>query len=349
MIEFGRTPDLEEVARSDRLLDALADGRPVTGGDPAERELTDLLAGWRDELRWPPATGLIAENQAIDALRRGQQAGPPPRAPGRAHRSMTLVGTVAATVLGLGGFGALIATAEPGDALYGLRSGLFGEPASVRDEHVVLAAQTELDRVQQMIADGQWDQAHEALAKVNTSVQTVNDNARRQDLIDQWNQLNVKVENKDPAATVPPDATPDPGAPPGDPSATVTLSTTPGPDSSGSETPGSEPPTSGQAPGESSEQTTPGSPTTTPGESPTPSQSPSERPAPTSSPTPSTTTPAVPPSSSDSGQPPPTTSVIGDHRTPSSQMVDPAERLATDTDSVSAPPPSAETPSTETP
>lgn len=348
MIEFGRTPDLEAVTRSDRLLDAIAEGRPVTGADPADQELTDLLAGWRDELRWPPATGLVAENQAIEALRHGQQAGPPPRAPGRAHRSMTLVGTVAATVLGLGGFGALIATAEPGDALYGLRSGLFGEPASVRDEHVVLAAQTELDRVQQMIADGQWDQAHEALAKVNTSVQTVNDNTRRQDLIDQWNQLNVKVENKDPDATVPPEATPDPGAPPGTPATTVTLSTTPGPDSSGTETPESQPPPSGAAPGESSEPTTPGSsttpasPTTTTGPAPSPSTTPS--PTPSSSPTPSTA-PAVPPSSSESAPPPtPTTSEIGENKTPPTSVVDPAERLATDTDSVSAPSASTETP-----
>ncbi|MCV7315457.1 hypothetical protein H7J77_07880 [Mycolicibacillus parakoreensis] len=348
MVEFGRSPDLEAVARSDRLLDALAEGRPVTGGDVADQELTDLLAGWRDELRWPPATGLVAENQAIDALRRGRRADPPPRAPGRPHRGMTLVGTVAATVLGLGGFGAVISTAEPGDALYGLRSSLFGEPPSVRDEHVVLAAQTEFARVQQMIADGQWDQAHAALAEVNTSVQTVNDAARRQNLIDQWNQLNVKVENQDPEATVPPDATVDPAAPPGDPSTTVTVLTGPDAESSGTETPGSSTSTSetsDQAPEEEAEetsgQTTPGSETTTAGETPTPSASPT----PTRGTAPSTTAPPGPPPGSDTVAPPtPTTSVIGEHKTPSSREVDPAERLATETDSVGEPPSSTATP-----
>ena len=72
---------------------------------------------------------------------------------------MAVLGSVAAAVLCLGGFGAVVAGAGPGDALYGLRTMLFGEQQVTRDDQVVLAAQTELAEVQQLIEQGQWDAA----------------------------------------------------------------------------------------------------------------------------------------------------------------------------------------------
>ncbi|MGV0635819.1 anti-sigma-D factor RsdA [Mycolicibacillus trivialis] len=230
MADNGRTPDLDAVARSDRLLDALAAGQPPPPGDPADRALADLLAGWRDETRWPPATGLVAENQAVAALERGRRR--TPHVPPHSRRGLALVGTVAATVLGLGGFGAVLATAQPGDALYGLRSTLFGEPPEVRDDRVALVAQTEFAKVQQMIHDGQWDQAKDKLAEVSDTVQNVNNADRKQELLEQWNELNVKVEHRDPEATVPPAPESDPAVPPVEGSTSVTLSTDPDAESS---------------------------------------------------------------------------------------------------------------------
>ncbi len=54
---------------------------------------------------------------------------------------MTVVGAVAAAMLCLGGFGAVVFDAKPGDALYGLRSMLFGERTADRATAVTLAAQ----------------------------------------------------------------------------------------------------------------------------------------------------------------------------------------------------------------
>lgn len=230
MADNGRTPDLDAVARSDRLLDALAAGQPPPPGDPADRALADLLAGWRDETRWPPATSPVAENQAVAALERGRRR--TPHVPPHSRRGLALVGTVAATVLGLGGFGAVLATAQPGDALYGLRSTLFGEPPEVRDDRVALVAQTEFAKVQQMIHDGQWDQAKDKLAEVSDTVQNVNNADRKQELLEQWNELNVKVEHRDPEATVPPAPESDPAVPPVEGSTSVTLSTDPDAESS---------------------------------------------------------------------------------------------------------------------
>ena len=196
----GDRPSLDAVARSDQFIDALATGQPVASGDfsdPGDQALASLLEGWRDELRWPPATGLVSERDAIVALHGGMTDRP------RTRRGLAVVGSVAATLLCLGGFGAVVAGAGPGDALYGLRTMVFGEPRSVRDDQVVLAAQTELNQVQELIAQGDWEQAQEKLVAVSTAVQTVNDTDRKQDLVEEWNRLNVKVEKRDPEATLP--------------------------------------------------------------------------------------------------------------------------------------------------
>jgi len=222
MPDFGRAapdqPDLEAAASTDRFLDALAERRPVEFSDPGDEVLAALLEEWRDELRWPPASGLVSQGEAVAALRSGAAARR------RTRRGLAVVGSLAATVLCLGGFGAMVANAHPGDALYGLHTMLFGEP-EVSDDQIVLAAKTELDQVQQMIVQGQWDQAQDKLAAISNTVQTVNDANRKQDLIDQVKLLNTKVATRDPNATLPPSLLQGPQVPagPAPPSASVTL------------------------------------------------------------------------------------------------------------------------------
>ena len=89
---------------------------------------------------------------------------------------------MAAAVLSVAGFGVLMGQAQPGDPLYGARTTLFGEPASVSDERIAVSAESEMDQVEQMIATGQWDQAHDKLAAVGAHVQTVRDADRKQGL-----------------------------------------------------------------------------------------------------------------------------------------------------------------------
>ncbi|ORV14687.1 anti-sigma-D factor RsdA [Mycobacterium celatum] len=197
-------PDLAAVARTDRLIDALANRRPVDLSDPGDEALAVLLADWRDDLRWPPASALVSDRQAVAALERGLAERPTGR------RRLALVGSVAAALLTLGGFGAMVGGAQPGDALYGVHAMLFGEPQSAHDDRVELAAKTEIEQVQQMISQGQWDQAQDKLAALSTSVQSVNDSTRKQNLIDQVNQLNAKVSTRDPNATAAPSSSPNP-------------------------------------------------------------------------------------------------------------------------------------------
>ena len=175
--------------------------------------LASMLGEWRDEMRWPPATGLITERDAIAALNAGRAAGgrtgPQKRkhTPVRSRRGLSIVGAAAAGVLAIGGFGAVVAGAGPGDALYGLRTMLFGAPKQVRDDQVALAAQTQLNQVQDLIAQGDWQQAQDKLVAVSNQVESVGDEEQKQQLLDQWNQLSAKVVQKDPEATVPPGIT----------------------------------------------------------------------------------------------------------------------------------------------
>ena len=206
---------MDAIRRSDSFVDALAGGRPVGPQDPADAELAALLGSWRDALRWPPATGLISESDAIAALNAGlaeKRTGPArdrwasaaDTTPRRSRRGLSVVGAAAAAVLCIGGFGAVVAGAGPGDALYGLRTMMFGAPKEVRDDQVALAAQTELNEVQDLISSGNWDQAQDRLVAVSTQVAIIGDEQQKQDLLDQFNDLSAKVVERDPEATAPP-------------------------------------------------------------------------------------------------------------------------------------------------
>ncbi|AKS36780.1 anti-sigma-D factor RsdA [Mycolicibacterium goodii] len=303
MPDFGRwtsnggDPSLNEINRTDRFIEALSLEQQVYATDPEEAELAFLLAGWRDDVRQAPMTGIIDPREAVVALDRAV-ARSRPRLP------LALVGSVAAAVLCLGGFGAAVYGSSPGDALYGLRGTLFGEQPT-RDVQVELAS-TELKQVQQLIDQGDWQAAQEKLQTLTTTVATVNDEAQKQQLVTQWQQLSVKVENRDPNATVPPDAPP-PVLPevtitPPAPSDTSVLQTTPGSET----TPPSETPsgaTSPTSPGESSNPSTP-SETTPPTSETTVPSSPTSVPSSTTQPSPtSTSAPTSAPTSTTQSSP----------------------------------------------
>jgi hypothetical protein len=222
--EFGSShsdrPALDELVRTDLLLDALAQRQladsPLGIKDPDDVALAALLEDWRDDLRWPPASALVSPEDAVEALRTGLAD----RRRGR--RGLAAIGSVAAALLVASGFGAVVVEARPGDALYGLHA-MFFDQRRVNDDSIVLSAKADLAKVQQMIDQGQWDQAHNQLAEVSSTVESVNDGASRHDLEDQVNLLNTRVETRDPNATLPPAARAAPkGKPPNPPAASTT-------------------------------------------------------------------------------------------------------------------------------
>lgn len=279
----GGDPSLPEINRTDRLLDALAGEQPVYSNDSADAELAYLLAGWRDEVRQPPVRNSVTTRDAAAALDRASTT------THRRRLSLAVVGSVAAAVLCLGGFGSVIYGAGPGDALYGLRTMFFGEQQVTRDDQVALAAQTQLAEVQQLIQRGDWNAAQDKLQTVTTTVAAVGDADRQQELVSQWQQLSVKVETRDVNATVPPDAPPVvlPSVP-SDLPLPVLLSPGSATSATSSTTP-STPPTS------PSSETSP--PTSPPTSSPSTTTAPSQT-STTAPPVSATSSPAVPPPSS---------------------------------------------------
>jgi hypothetical protein len=205
MPDFGRwtsnggDPSLNEINRTDRFLDSLAFEQPVYATDPGEAELANLLAGWRDEVRDTPLTVAMTPRDAVAAFDDA-------RASRKRGRTLAVVGSAAAAVLCLGGFVSVVAGAGPGDSLYGLRTMIFGEQQPTRDDAVMLASQ-QLAEVQQLIDDGQWEAAQNKLQTLTTTVATVNDVEQKEQLVTQWQQLTVKVEQQDA------NAVPEPGAP----------------------------------------------------------------------------------------------------------------------------------------
>ncbi len=208
---------LADIARTDQLLDALAAQRRVRPADPRDAELFALLEDWRDGIRGPSVRRFVSEDEAAAAIQEGLAAQTPKPRP---RRGLTVVASLAAGVLAIGGFGALVGGAQPGDSMYGLRTALFGESPSVRDDRVTLAAQTEMAEVQQLIERGDWEQAQAKLEQVSTTVQTVDDFEHKTELVQQWNELSVKVGTRDAQATLPAVA---PGAPSVPPPPGVTL------------------------------------------------------------------------------------------------------------------------------
>ena len=322
MPDFGRftpnggDPSLNEINRSDRFLDALASQQPVYATDAGEAELINLLSGWRDEIREKPMTVPVTPRDAVIALDAAQ------RSRKSSRRTLTLVGSTAAAVLCLGGFASVVAGSGPGDSLYGLRTMIFGEQQQTRDDAVMLASQ-QLAEVQQLVDQGQWDAAQQKLETLTTTVATVSDDSQKQQLVSQWQDLTVKVDAKDAAATLPPDVPP-PTFPEVVVLPTPTSSDATSSANTSSETTSSETTSSGT----SSSETSPTSPTssaTTPPSSATTSPSPG---ATSSAPPPVTTTSAP-------QQLPPPTSTVPPVTTTVQQTVEPtSEAPAT----VEAPP-----------
>jgi len=242
--EFGYShsdrPALDELAHTDLLLDALAQRQPIDSPlgteDPDDVALAALLEDWRDDLRWPPASALVSPEEAVEALRTGLADR------GRGRRGLAAIGSVAAALLVASGFGAVVVEARPGDALYGLHAMFFDQPR-VNDDSIVLSAKADLAKVQQMIDQGQWDQAHNQLAEVSSTVESVNDGASRHDLEDQVNLLNTRVETRDPNATLPSAAGPAPKGKPPNPPAASTTPPPPGQSASPSPSPSASPST----------------------------------------------------------------------------------------------------------
>ncbi|MHA7665665.1 anti-sigma-D factor RsdA [Mycolicibacterium sp. HS_4_1] len=292
----GGDPSLNEVRRVDRFFDALAADQHAYSTDSTEAELAFLFADWRDSIREPAVTTPVTARDAVAALQSGLHRK-------ESRTSLTIVGSVAAALLCLGGFGTAIYAAGPNSSLYGLHTAMFGTDKASRDDQVMLAAQTEMQQVQQLIDNGQWQQAQDKLQALSPKVQSVDTPEHKQQLIQQWNALTYKVVEQNPAATLPP-----PGEPlPVLPSSPLTLLPVPVVEttSTSSSTTSSSSTTTSSSDATSSTTTTSSTASTSPSDTTTSTTSPTE---PTSSTSPTTSSSSTATSTSTSASTATTTS-----------------------------------------
>ncbi|EUA67689.1 hypothetical protein I540_4397 [Mycobacteroides abscessus subsp. bolletii 1513] len=188
--------DLAALRRTNRMIDAIAADLPVATSDSDEYAVAMMLAAWREDVGREPMPAKPTLGQARNALRdRG----------GRSRMLATTVGSAAAVTLLFGGFGAAVYQSHPGDALYGLRTSLFGAPPAVRTDPVVLSAQTELAQVEKLISQGDWEEAQQQLGVAAARVNEVGDARQKAELASRVQQAEVRIDAKDPQATVPPE------------------------------------------------------------------------------------------------------------------------------------------------
>ena len=309
--------DLAAVRRDDALIDAISGNGLVETKNTEEYELATLLADWRAEILAEPMPAGPDLDEVVAAVDRELGArktltAVPPTTPSRARSKgqlrllRPLAGAAALVAVAVGAATAVSYGAEPGDPLWGVKQVVFSEQAQSTEARIDTAST--LQRAEQLIAQGNADEARELLTSAESRSGDVRDAGER-DALGDWMQRLADEIGKLVPQLPPPPAVPVVPLPPSVPGAVVPPPvTTPGTEgqvpapTTGAETGTTVPPTSTtvdptilQAPPPSSDVTTP-SQTLPPPPSSTPPPSVPSQPPPstTASPTPAPTTASSP-------------------------------------------------------
>lgn len=181
--EWGESGvDLVAVARDDRLIDAIARGEDILGGD----EAAQLLAAWRADLDEAPAP----ENVPVLAL--GEPGTPVRRRATRRRRVLqhATVATATVAVLSMAGVSAA-ERATPGSLFWPLAQILNDDRAdslTARDE-----TSDRLDTVRNALEDGRIDDAQKALDDARHGATQVRTEDGREELDADIGALDQKI------------------------------------------------------------------------------------------------------------------------------------------------------------
>lgn len=192
--------DIVAVRRDDALIDAIASEGPVQTESAEETQLAALLADWRAEIIAPPLpdapdldTVVAAVNQEIGA----RQARISARTGGRLRLLRPIAGAAAAVALVAGGMTAFSYAAEPGDPLWRVKEVVFSEQAQ---STVVQRADDDMAAAQTLIEQGNPEQARARLEQASTNATQVDDPAKRDVLLERWQQLLAELRRISPEA-----------------------------------------------------------------------------------------------------------------------------------------------------
>ena len=309
--------DLAAVRRDDALIDAISGNGLVETKDTEEYELATLLADWRAEILAEPMPAGPDLDEVVAAVHRElgtrETLAPTPevtplrpRSKGQLRLLRPLAGAAALVAVAVGTATAVSYGAEPGDPLWGVKQVVFSEQAQSTEARIDTTST--LQRAEQLIAEGNTEEARELLTSAESRSGDVRD-AEERDALGDWAQRLAEELGRLVPQVPPPPAVPVAPEVPAVPGAVVPPPvTTPGTEgqqpapTTGAETGTTVPPTSTtvdptilQAP------QPPVSDTTTPSQT----APPPPPPPPTSTPAPSVPS-TPPPSTSESPTPAPT-------------------------------------------
>ncbi|MQY29889.1 anti-sigma-D factor RsdA [Nocardia aurantia] len=190
--------DIAAVRRDDALITAIAGDGTVATESPEEYQLAALLANWRAEIVESPMpagpdldTIFAAVNQEIGA--RHTRVGGARR--GNLRLVRPLLGAAAAVAVIAGGTTAFSYSAQPGDPLWRVKEVVFSEQAQTT---IAQHADEDLTKAQDLLAQNRPEQAKALLQSASSTATQVNDDGRKSDLLEKYNQLLAKLQEQAP-------------------------------------------------------------------------------------------------------------------------------------------------------
>lgn len=333
--------DLAAVRRDDALIDAISGNGLVETKDNEEYELATLLADWRAEILAEPMPAGPDLDEVVAAVHRElgtrETLAPTPevtplrpRSKGQLRLLRPLAGAAALVAVAVGSATAVSYGAEPGDPLWGVKQVVFSEQAQSTEARIDTTST--LERAEQLIAEGNTEEARELLTSAESRSGDVRDAEERDALGDWLHRLTDELGKMMPQLPPPPvpavPQAPTPGVVVPPPATTPgTEGQLPAP-TTGAETGTSVPPTTTVDPTILQAPQPPVSDTTTPSQTapPPPPPPPSSTPAPSvpSTPPPSTSaspTPAPTPAPTTASSPRSTQGGPGADLAPSSATI----------------------------
>lgn len=231
----GTPVDIAAVRRDDALIDAVAGDGPVETQSPEEYELATLLADWRAEILAEPLPAGPDFDEVVAAVNREVGAREALATQRTSPASLRLIrpiaGAAALVAVALGGGAVVSYSAEPGDPLWGVKQVVFSEQAQSTVARIDTTST--LQRAEELIAEGNADQAQVLLQSAQERSSAVTDEGQRDELGDWLRRLTAELDRIGaqwppvPGLPVPP-----PPAPPaGSGAASVPATTVPQPPS----------------------------------------------------------------------------------------------------------------------
>lgn len=187
--------DLAEVRADETLVESLRHADPAQNlGSPVGKdELARLVLEWRREIDAVPFSGEPSLVVAASALQSGKARRP--------RRLLTPVAAAAAAVgIALSSVALLAHDSQPGDPLWGVTQVVFADHA--RSVVATTEAESSLQQARTALVAGSPQSARAALEQASVALRSVQDGARRSDLVTLYTALIAELAQKAPSAPI---------------------------------------------------------------------------------------------------------------------------------------------------